>query len=194
MKLICGIFLSALSLTACASVQAATPLHEMAREDAPQWDLVSLSGLDAHLQNIYETGSTTIGEDKFTIDVFTVEFEELLKVKGSLSVFGETKYDQQDTVHINFSSCNGIMGQFTPFGGRQKYRTQGQTLTACWGGHTNKSGATAYLRTPMLVDTFFASILPDIIGYEVSNDSQILTLLAANDTPLGVFKRRMVAE
>jgi len=177
------------------AIQATEPaLDELSHEDVPQWTLVSLKGLGGHLLKIHETRSAVFDGVKVSVDTSDVALEDFTKVRGTLSVYGKTKYDHLDTVHINFSACNGVMGQFTPLGEGLKYRSYGQTAIACSWPYNGKSGRTVSLITPMLIDRFFVELLPSITQYKVSADSQTLTLLDESGEQLGLFSRAEAAE
>ena len=51
----------AVSLTACSTAASPLALHELPSKEAPQWDLVSVKGLNEHLKDAYESGTVKGG-------------------------------------------------------------------------------------------------------------------------------------
>lgn len=173
-------------LTSCASTSGNT-LHEMDRAEAPQWKMIRLVGLDNHLRQIYETGLVSLDSK---VNVGDVDYEEFSKTGGFLMIHGRTAFQTDIDVHVNFRSCNAIMGHFEYVDGKLKYRNRGQSAISCERVVKDREGALIVLATPMLVDDYFIELLPKITNYKVSEDGQTLSLLGEHDGVLGVFGRQ----
>ena len=197
MRAVIAKLISTLSLTACASVQAKTPLHELSADVAPKWKMVSLNGLNDYLREIYQTGETKpLYKDAIIspIHVENISFDEFSKTRVTLSLHKLMDTQALHDVYVGFSSCNAIMGNFEHVGGKLEYRSYGATEKGCWNLVADKKGESIGVKTPMLVDEFIKSVLPKITDYRVSKDSKMLNLLDSKGEVLGVFARKEAAE
>ena len=171
----------AVSLTACSTAASPLALHELPSKKAPQWDLVSVKGLNEHLKDAYESGTVKGASE--------VGYNAFMKPRGTLKIGGATNSDDEEEVHISFKTCGGFWVSYMRVDGSLKAMSSGYPGVACWNHYGQKDGKDLFLYTQTLYNDFFGTILAKVTNYQVSNDGQTLTLLDASGEHLGVFKR-----
>ena len=175
-------------LAACAAPQKMN-LHEMSADEAPYWNLVTLRGLDDALLKIYEDQYFTLSEKPqgydLEFDKNEIDHESFKKVGGFVRIL-----KRDDLVYVNFQSCNGISARYKIKKRVWVHQTTGSSMRSCERTVVGKSGKVTVAATPMLADHIFFQLAPEIKGYHVSDDGQMLTLLDADDNALGVFNYR----
>ena len=194
MKAVIATVISAMALTACASVQATTPLHEMAREDAPMWDMVSLQNLDEAFKASFERKTMIVefGGAPIPLEFEGVNFEEFKKVEASTRI-----YKRNDNVFISFdpSSCKaGIGVSYELVEEALEFKSFHQPGPACSRMVRGKSGKQYNIPTHYLVQTKFMEIAPQVKWYDVSSDGNALTLLDSENQELALFSLVEAAE
>ena len=166
--------------TACATKASELALHELPNAETPKWDLVSVKGLNAHLKDVYESG-TVKGSA-------SVGYEAFIKPRGTLRIHALNNTDNAE-VGISLKTCGGFWVSYMRVDEGLKAMNFHYPEGACWNHYGQKDGKELFLRTQTVYDDFFGTILAEVTKYRVSNDSQTLTLLGENDEQLGVFTR-----
>jgi len=168
-------------------------LHELPYDEVPQWELVSLKGLDDALRRAYEAKnySGIYGVDN-PIVFDGLDYADFSEVAGKLRI--HIARNSKDFMAIAFSSCNGIRGTYERDGDAWRYVGPSRTAISCERVVRDKSGKQVLLSTPMIVDNWFMRIAPDVKNYYVSANGKTLNLLGANAEELGVFTLAEVAK
>lgn len=170
---------------ACASSQTMN-LHEMPRDEAPYWDLVSLTGFDEAMRDVYDTNIyKPYSYGSVSIKRADVDFDEFKKVSGFARV-----YKLDGHVGVTFQACNGISARYKIEDGEWVHKGVGATMRSCERVALESSGKAVVLATPMFADDWFKKIAPAIKGYRVSEDNLTLTLVDAANEDLAVFTYR----
>ena len=178
----------AASLTACSTSVSSLALHELPAKEAPQWDLVSVKGLNEHLTEIYETGTVISKGGRVAVrGLSNVDYEDFLKPRGTLRISGKGKFDTEDIVYISFKTCTANQLSFMRVDGVLKAKDFYNYEVACWSRYGPEE---VYLSTQRFFDPFVWSVLRKVTNYRVSHDGQTLTLLGAQSEQLGLFKRQ----
>ena len=180
------IFILMLAFFAACTSSQTMGLHEMHRDEAPYWDLVSLTGFDQAMRDAYDTNVYKhYSYGSVSVEHGNVDFDEFKKVSGFAQV-----YKLGDEIGVAFQACNGISARYKVEDGEWVHKGIGATMRACERTAFGPSGKAVVLATPMFADDWFKNMVPAIKGYRVSEDNLTLILVDAAGEDLAVFKYR----